>query len=171
MYPLDFEEFLWANGIGNTFIDTLRESFSNRITIPENIHEKMMSLFRRYLLTGGMPDAVNTFLSTQNIVDTRQIQNDIHDLYGDDAAKYEQESTRKLKIIRIYSMIPSNMENKKKRIVAKNIEDKKGKRMADYTDEFDYLISSGVALEVKAISKTKLPARAEQRQEPAQTLS
>lgn len=73
----------------------------------------MMSLFRRYLLTGGMPDAVNTFLSTQNIVDTRQIQNDIHDLYGDDAAKYEQESTRKLKIIRIYSMIPSNMENKK----------------------------------------------------------
>lgn len=157
MYPLDFEEFLWANGIGNTFIDTLRESFSNRITIPENIHEKMMSLFRRYLLTGGMPDAVNTFLSTQNIVDTRQIQNDIHDLYGDDAAKYEQESTRKLKIIRIYSMIPSNMENKKKRIVAKNIEDKKGKRMADYTDEFDYLISSGVALEVKAISKPSYP--------------
>lgn len=54
-------------------------------------------------------------------------------------------------------MIPSNLENKKKRIVAKNIEDKKGKRMSDYTEEFDYLISSGIALEVKAISKPSFP--------------
>ena len=77
--------------------------------------------------------------------------------YGDDAAKYEQESARKLQIMRIYRMIPSNMENKKKRIVAKEIEGKQGKRMTDYLDEFEYLISSGVALEVKAISKPSYP--------------
>lgn len=157
MYPLDFEEFLWANGVGEPLIQAMKESYENRRSLPESIHTKLMSLFRSYLLTGGMPDAVNTFLSTQNIVETRQIQTDIHELYGDDAAKYEQKSARKLKIMRIYRMIPSNMENKKKRIVAKEIEGKQGKRMTDYLDEFEYLISSGVALEVKAISKPSYP--------------
>jgi len=157
MYPLDFEEFLWANGVGEPLIQAMKESYENRRSLPESIHTKLMSLFRSYLLTGGMPDAVNTFLSTQNIVETRQIQTDIHELYGDDAAKYEQESARKLQIMRIYRMIPSNMENKKKRIVAKEIEGKQGKRMTDYLDEFEYLISSGVALEVKAISKPSYP--------------
>ena len=124
MYPLDFEEFLWANGVGVPFIDALRESFEGRLSLPESIHDKVMSLFRTYLLTGGMPNAVNTFVSTQNIVETRQIQDDIHELYGDDAAKYERESARKLQIMRIYRMIPSNMENKKKRVVVKDIEGK-----------------------------------------------
>lgn len=63
----------------------------------------------------------------------------------------------RLKIQRIYSMVPSNLENKKKRVVVKDIEDKKGKRMSDYVEEFDYLISSGITLEVKAISKPSFP--------------
>lgn len=83
-----------------------------------------------------MPDTINTFLSTQNIVETRQIQTDIHELYGDDATKYKRDSARKLQIMRIYRMIPSNMENKKKRIVAKDIEGKQGKLMTDYFNEF-----------------------------------
>lgn len=157
LYPLDFEEFLWANGVGEQFVSAMRDNFVDRISMPESIHDRIMSFFRSYLLTGGMPDAVNTFLSTQNVVDTRQIQDDIHELYGDDAAKYERESARKLQIMRIYRMIPSNMENKKKRVVAKDIEGKQGKRMADNLDEFEYLISSGVALEVKAISQPKYP--------------
>ena len=157
MYPLDFEEFLWASGVGEHVIDGLRESFEHRASLPASIHDKMMSLFRSYLLCGGMPNAVSTFVSTQNIVETRRIQSEIHDLYGDDAAKYESESSRQLQIMRIYGMIPSNMENKKKRIVAKDVEGKQGKRMTDYLDEFEYLISSGVALEVKAISKPSYP--------------
>lgn len=157
LYPLDFEEFLWANGVGEQFVSAMRDNFVDRISMSESIHDRIMSFFRSYLLTGGMPDAVNTFLSTQNVVDTRQIQDDIHELYGDDAAKYEREAARKLQIMRIYRMIPSNMENKKKRVVAKDIEGKRGKRMADYLDEFEYLISSGVALEVKAISQPKYP--------------
>ena len=157
MYPLDFEEFLWASGVGEQVIDGLRESFEHRASLPASIHDKMMSLFRSYLLCGGMPNAVNTFISTQNIVETRRIQSEIHDLYGDDAAKYESESSRQLQIMRIYRMIPSNMENKKKRIVAKDVEGKQGKRMTDYLDEFEYLISSGVALDVKAISKPSYP--------------
>lgn len=157
MYPLDFEEFLWANGVAPAFVDSLRQAWQDRTTLPQSIHDKMMAFFRTYLLTGGMPDAVNTYITTHNIIETRQIQTDIHDLYGDDAAKYEQAASRKLKIMRIYQMIPSNMENRKKRIVAKDIEGKQGKRMNDYLDEFEYLISSGVALEVKAVSKPSFP--------------
>jgi len=157
MYPLDFEEFLWANGVGKEVIDEMQRCFNSRKELPKAIHEKMMSYFRRYLLTGGMPDAVNTYLAEHNIDSVRNVQRDIHELYLADAAKYENEAHRKLKIQRIYSMIPSNLENHKKRVVVKDIEDKVGKRTSDYQDEFDYLVSSGIALEVDAISKPTYP--------------
>lgn len=156
MYPIDFEEFLIANGVGQLVIDTMHSHFAERKAMPDAIHHKLLDLFRKYLLVGGLPDAVKTFVETKNIATVRAIQNNIHHLYGVDAARYEEAHNR-LKIQRIYSMIPSNLENKKKRVVAKDIEDKKGKRMTDYVEEFDYLISSGIALEVKAISKPSFP--------------
>ncbi|MCQ2264859.1 MAG: DUF4143 domain-containing protein, partial [Bacteroidales bacterium] len=113
--------------------------------------------FRRYLLVGGLPDAVNTYIAEHNIVKVRSVQKDIYTLYGADAAKYESESSRKLKIKRIYEMIPSNLENRKKRIKVKDIEGKTGKRTSDYQDEFEYLVSSGIALEVDAISQPAYP--------------
>lgn len=156
MYPLDFEEFLIANGVGGLVLDTMRQKFAKREALPDAIHNKLLDLFRKYLLVGGLPDAVNEFISTKNIANIRNIQNEIHHLYGVDAARYE-ETHKRLKIQRIYDIIPSNLENKKKRIVAKDIEEKKGKRMSDYLEEFDYLISSGITLEVKAISKPSFP--------------
>ena len=156
MYPLDFEEFLIANGVGKLVLDTVRKNFAVRASMPDAIHNKLLDLFKKYLLVGGLPDAVNEFLATKNIANIRTIQNEIHHLYGVDAARYE-ESHNRLKILRIYGMVPSNLENKKKRVVAKDIEDKKGKRMSDYVEEFDYLISSGITLEVKAISKPSFP--------------
>ena len=157
MYPLDFEEFLWANGVGELVIDEMREAFEKGETLNEGIHNRIMNLLRKYLLVGGLPDAVNTFVAEQNIMAIRQIHSDIHDLYLNDAAKYEKESNKKLKIQRIYNMVPSLMENKKKRVVAKDVEDKKGKRMTDYEDEFEYLIASGITLECKAISQPTYP--------------
>lgn len=156
MYPLDYEEFLLANGVGQLVIDTMHSNCSKREPMPANIHAKLLDLFKKYLLIGGMPDAVNEFVRSKNITAVRQIQRDIHHLYGVDASRYEDAHNR-LKIQRIYNMIPSNLENKKKRVVAKNIEEKTGKRMSDYAEEFDYLISSGIALEVKAISKPSFP--------------
>ena len=156
MYPLDFEEFLIANGIGQLVLDAIRKKFAARESMPEAIHNKLLDLFKKYLLVGGLPDAVNEFLATKNITTIRTIQNEIHHLYGVDAARYEEMHNR-LKIQRIYSMVPSNLENKKKCVVVKDIEDKKGKRMSDYVEEFDYLISSGITLEVKAISKPSFP--------------
>lgn len=155
MFPLDFEEFLIANGFSNDTISALRDKFEAREALNESLHNRVMSLFRRYLLTGGLPDAVNMFLEEFNIPKIREIQKEIRTYYAMDASRYDLE--RKLKIRRVYEMIPSNLENKKKRIIVKNIEGKEGKQFSDYQDEFDYLISSGIALDVTAISNPKFP--------------
>lgn len=155
MFPLDFEEFLYANGMNEMTISVLRKKFETRESLDEGMHSKMMDLFRKYLLVGGLPDAVNSFLADRNIQLVREIQSEIHDYYAADASKYDAE--RKLKIRRVYDMIPSNLENKKKRVVAQKIENKKGKTFADYQDEFEYLISAGIALNVQAISTPVFP--------------
>lgn len=157
MFPLDFEEFLVANSVGSEVITAMRKNFREEASLPESLHYKIMGLFRRYLLVGGLPECVDTFLKESNIYHVRKLQDEIHDLYKRDAAKYEEDSGKKLKIRRIYEMIPSNLENKKKRVVVKDIEGKIGKRMADYEDEFDYLVSAGIALDVKAISQPVYP--------------
>ena len=157
MYPMDFEEFIIANGVGRIALDQMRQLFESNKPLSEAIHNRILNLFRKYLLVGGMPACVQTFVTQQNNVTIRNIQRDIHQLYAEDAAKNEMDAGRKLKIQRIFDLIPSNMENKKKRIVAKSIEGKTGKRMEDYQDEFDYLISSGIALDVKAVSQPTFP--------------
>lgn len=155
MFPLDFEEFLYANGMNDFAISSLREKFEALEALDESVHLKMLDLFRKYLLTGGLPDAVNAYIADKNIQAVREIQREIHDYYAADASKYDAEN--KLKIRRIYDLIPSNMESKKKRIVAQEIENKKGKTFGDYREEFDYLISSGIALNVQAISNPVFP--------------
>lgn len=157
MYPMDFEEFLYANGVGELAIESMRECFNKQESLSDSLHNKILDLFKKYLLVGGLPKAVETFVETRNVVEFRSIQKEIHELYGIDASKYEEEYNKKLKIRRIFDMIPSTLENKKKRIVIKDIENKDWKRSSDYLNEFDYLISAGVALEVKAISKPSYP--------------
>lgn len=157
MYPMDFEEFLYANGVGEVAIETMRESFNSNQALSDVMHNKMLDLFKKYLLVGGLPKAVEVFVDSRNVVEFRSVQQEAHSLYGIDASKYEELHDRKLKIRRIYDMIPSNLENKKKRIVINKIEDKSWKRADDYLNEFDYLISAGIALEVKAISKPSYP--------------
>lgn len=155
MFPLDFEEFLYANGMNELVVSSMRQKFEQLDALDEPMHGKMMDLFRKYLLVGGMPDAVNSYLMEKNITAVREIQSEIHEFYAADASKYDDE--RKLKIRRIYDLIPSNMENKKKRVVAQNIENKRGKTFNDYADEFEYLISAGIALNVQAISSPVFP--------------
>ena len=156
MYPMDFEEFMLANGVGGELIGAMRERFRKQEAMPEALHNKLMDLFRKYLLVGGLPAAVDSFVKNSNIVEFRCIQKDVHDLYAVDASKYEEENGRKLKVRRIFEMIPSNLANKKKRVIIKDIENKSWKRSENYQDEFEYLISAGVALGVKAVSGKNL---------------
>ena len=162
MYPLDFEEFLWATGISKEWIAHIRESFEREESLDESTHELMLKRFQYYLLIGGLPEAVNKYLADRNMVRVRAVHKATHELYRIDASQYDEE--HKLIIRRIYDMIPSNLENKKKRVVYNRIEDKTGKHFADYADEFEYLTNSGVALEVLAISNPKFPlAESEQK--------
>lgn len=155
MFPLDFEEFLYANGMNALVVSSLRKKYERQESLDEATHAKVLDMFRKYLLVGGMPDAVNAFVTEKNIQRVRQIQSEIYAYYAADASKYDD--GRKLKIRRIYDLIPSNLENKKKRVVAQSIENKRGKTFADYQDEFDYLISAGIALSVQAISTPVFP--------------
>ena len=133
----------------------MRDLFEKRQPLPEGMHRYILQQFQYYLLVGGLPDAVNHFIESHNMREVRDIHRDIHELYRTDASQYDEE--RKLMIRRIYDMVPSQLENRKKRIVYQNIEDKKGKHFSDYQDEFEYLIESGITLEVKAVSQPKYP--------------
>lgn len=155
MFPLDFEEFLYANGFNDFSISILKNKFVNLEPLDETTHNKMLDLFKKYLLVGGLPEAVNKYLDEKNINSVREIQNEIYEYYKADSSKYDLE--RKLKIRKIYDLIPSNMENKKKRVVVQDIENKKGKRFTDYTNEFEYLINAGITLSVQAISNPSFP--------------
>ncbi len=155
MYPLDFEEFLWATGIGKEWIADIREHYLKEEPLDESTHNLLLKRFQYYLLVGGLPDAINKYMEDRNMVRVRKVHKDVHDLYRIDASQYDEE--RKLKIRRIYDLIPSNLENKKKRVVYQQIENKKGKHFADYADEFEYLTNSGVAIDVLAISNPRFP--------------
>ena len=156
MYPLDFEEFLWAMGCGKDTVKSMRNSFMAREALNDSMHNYMLQQFKIYLLVGGMPDAINKFLENRNIAQVRSIQRDIHSLYRIDASQYD--SAHKLTIRKIYDMIPSNMENKKKRVIVKYIEDAKShKQFSDYADDFEYLTNAGIALAVQSISNPTFP--------------
>lgn len=156
MYPLDFEEFLWAMGCGKETVEGVRQHFIRRDPLNDSLHRYVLQQFKIYLLVGGMPDAVNKFKENRNMSQVRDIQRDIHALYRIDASQYDKE--KKLVIRKIYDMIPSNMENKKKRVILKNIENVKShKQFSDYAEEFEYLTNSGVALAVQAISNPTFP--------------
>ncbi len=156
MYPLDFEEFLLAMGCGQETIDGMKEKFLSGESLNESLHNYMLQQFKVYLLVGGMPDAINKFLENRNISHVRKVHRDIHELYRIDASQYDTE--KKLLIRKIYDMIPSIMENKKKRIVVKRIaETASHKQFSDYANEFEYLTNSGIALGVQAVSNPRFP--------------
>ncbi len=155
MYPLDFEEFLWTNNVNNEVITYLKECFDDKKPVNEGIHKQILSLFKDYLISGGLPDAIKEYVVNRNVYKTREIQSQTYTYYKDDCAKYDKEHT--LKISKVYDLLVSNMENKVKRIVFKNIEDKDGANLSKYEDEFDYLVASGVVNETHAISNPHFP--------------
>ncbi|MBQ6770785.1 MAG: ATP-binding protein [Bacteroidales bacterium] len=154
IYPLDFEEFLLAMGCGQETIDGIKEKFLAGESLNESLHNYMLQQFKLYLLVGGLPEAINKFLENRNMAQVRKVHRDIHNLYRIDASQYDAE--KKLLIRKIYDMIPSYMENKKKRIIVKRIEETaKHKQFNDYADEFEYLTNSGIALGVQAVSNPR----------------
>lgn len=155
MYPMDFEEFLIANSVGSMAINHLKECYDNKKSVNLPLHQKILELFKTYLYVGGMPSCVDSFIKFQNVAKIKDIQDEIIEYYSNDASKYDRESN--LVIKRIYDLIPSNIENKVKRIQISSIENKKDARFERYQNEFDYLLTSGISLGVKAISEPRFP--------------
>ncbi|MBO4588388.1 MAG: ATP-binding protein [Bacteroidales bacterium] len=157
MSQLDFEEFAIANGVGSDALEQLHQKYRNKESLSEEMHQHFIGLFRRYMLVGGMPDAVNAYVLTHNIQKVREVQDAISDMYSADASKYETDRGKHLLVRRIYEMVPSQMENKKKRVVVKEIRGNESDRFSRYANEFEYLISSGVTLAVRAVSNPRYP--------------
>lgn len=155
MYPMDFEEFLYASNVGEDVVEYLKECFINKENVSENIHKTIIQKFKEYLITGGLPDSIKEFVLNSNVFKVRENQTLTYNFYKDDASQYDDEHS--LKIRKIYDMMPSYMENKVKRIKFKQIENKEDSNLKRYKDEFDYLINSGCALGVKAISNPTFP--------------
>ena len=154
MYPLDFEEFCWANGISTAVFDQLRESYRSERELPSFLFDRLISLFHQYVLVGGMPDAVNIYLESRNIDEVRQIHRDLHALYHDDIAKYAPPELR-LTIRDIYDLIPSEVGSKNRRFKLSSIQGVK--RFSQVTDNFLWLSEAGVALPVYNVSAPVAP--------------
>lgn len=154
MYPLDFEEFCWANGVGASVFDMLRGCLKDEGELPGYLYDRLLDLFHQYVVVGGMPDAVNSFLATRNVDEVRNIHRDLHALYRDDIAKYAPPELR-LVIRDIYDLIPSEAGSKNKRFKLSSINGVK--RFSQVTDHFLWLSEAGVALPVYNVTAPVAP--------------
>lgn len=108
MFSLDFEEFLWAVGLSQQVIDSLKEHYTNHVKIDDSIHGKMMDYLREYMVVGGMPSVVNCFLATNNFGLVHQEQEKITLAYLNDIAKYA-DNTEKPKVRSCFLSIPRQL--------------------------------------------------------------
>ncbi|MDF2986438.1 MAG: hypothetical protein K0R50_1948 [Eubacterium sp.] len=154
LYPLDFEEFLWALN-KNQMAELVRNSFESNE--PLSIHETMMDLYKIYVLTGGMPQAVLEYLRQQDFNFVLAAQKNLNDAYIADMAKYAtpNETT---KIMAAFSSIPAQLAKDNRKFQYKVI--KSGARAYEYETPLDWLRASGVIIKCNKISEGKLPLSA-----------
>ena len=143
MYPMDLEEYLWANGVQKKTVEYLRECFVNGMPVTESVHQTLCKLFYTYIVVGGMPDVVQTYVDTHDIAKVIKIQRDILELYRLDIAQYA-EGADKVKIKSIFDSIPSQLDDKKRRFILAAI-DPNGRQLR-YADSFNWLADAGVAM-------------------------
>ena len=142
MYPLDFEEFAAANGVSERVLQILKEAFDEVKDVDAVIHDKMMELFRLYLIVGGMPAVVKKYLETNNLQEVIKEQKSILEAYKKDIAKYDPEN--KLYLEDIFELIPSELNAKNKRFILKNLNE--NFKFSRYSNSFLWLKDAGVAL-------------------------
>ncbi len=155
MYPLDFEEFLQVFNISDSVIDMLENCFKNRLPVDEVVHERLIEIFRIYLIIGGMPAAVEQYRTGKGdinaVIDEHM---SIIEQYKQDFTQYEAED-KKLILTRIYEMIPAEINEKNKRFMIADIE--KNLRYDRIQDSFIWLWKAGVALPVFNVTEPAVP--------------
>ena len=157
MYPMDFEEFMIANNVSKTTLEMLKAKFETCQPVDEFIHQKLLALFFIYLIVGGMPDAVKTYIATKDIREVDKVQRDIVALYKEDFSQYESED-KKLKLISIYDIIPAELNKQNKKFVFTMLD--KELKFDRYENSFLWLKDAGVALPVYNVEAPVIPLKA-----------
>jgi predicted AAA+ superfamily ATPase len=155
MYPMDFEEFALANGVQTETLLHLKECFDKRVPVNDAIHGAMSDLFMYYVIVGGMPAVVQSFVDTHDIGEVLKIQMDILAMYRQDITKYSQND--KIRIKDIFDRIPSELSTQNRRFKLSDIS--KTARMNRYESSFVWLADAGVALPCYNITEPKAPLR------------
>lgn len=155
MYPLDLEEFMWAVGVNEDVIASLKKSWEEKKHVDDFVHKKMMDVFRLYLIVGGMPAAVMSYKENNNLQDVLASQREIISLYKKDISQYDEK--RNLRIKEVFDLIPSELNSKSKRFFIKDINAKARAEM--YENEFLWLKNAGVAIPVFNVDEPKLPLK------------
>ena len=145
MFPLDFEEFLRASGVLEETIDYLKNAFIKETAVSDIVNEKMMSHLYRYLVVGGMPEAVQEYVNSGDIGRVSDIQDSIIRTYKRDFTKYESQD-KKLMLISVFDQIPSNLLKQNKRFIYSDI--KNGLKFERVESSFLWLSSAGVSIPV-----------------------
>ncbi len=154
MYPMDFEEYLWANGVQNSTIAYLKECFDELKPISPSVHDTLNKLFLSYIVIGGMPQVVQTYVDSHDIGKVIANQNEIIELYRLDIAKYAT-NTDKIKIKAIFDSIPVQLNDKNRRFILSAI-DENG-RQNRYENSFQWLAEAGVALPCYNVTEPQPP--------------
>ena len=154
MYPLDFEEFLWANGINDKVIDTVKSCFENETAVPDGIHNVMMELLYRYVIVGGLPEVVNTFLETKNIELTYRVQRNLIAEYEEDMVKYADDAD-KARIRECFESIPMQLAKENKKFQYSMV--RKNGRSSQYMGSIQWLEDAGLVKRCYNTQITELP--------------
>ena len=154
MYPLDFEEFLWANGIQEIVIDKLRECLELHEPVPEAIHGRMREMILHYIIVGGMPEAVSAFIATKNLQSVLKIQRSIVDQYKDDMLKYAS-AYDKSRIRECFESIPKQLSKENKKFQYSLV--RKGGKAAQYSGSLQWIEDAGIIVRCRNLSITELP--------------
>jgi predicted AAA+ superfamily ATPase len=154
MHPLDFEEFLWANGINERVIDSVKSCFEKEMVVPDGIHKVMMELLYRYVIVGGLPEVVNKFLETKNIELTYQVQRNLIAGYEEDMVKYADD-TDKARIRECFESIPKQLAKDNKKFQYAVV--RKGGRSSQYIGSIQWLEDAGLVQRCYNTRITELP--------------
>lgn len=154
MYPMDFEEFMIANSVSQTTLDMLKEKYVRLEPVDDFIHQRLLAMFFVYLIVGGMPDAVRTYVETKDIREVDKVQHDIIGLYKEDFSQYEQED-RKLRLKAIYDLIPAELNKQNKKFVFTMLD--RELKFDRYENSFLWLKDAGVALPVYNVEEPVIP--------------
>lgn len=154
MYPMDFEEWLWANKIQQPVFELLRQYMNDETPVPEAIHQRMRQLMLEYVIVGGMPEAVSTYLSTHDVNQTVAVQKAIVDEYKADMVKYAR-SEDKPRIRECFESIPRQLSRDNKKFTYSIV--RKGGRSKEYVGSLQWIEDAGIVRRCHNLSITKLP--------------